>query len=126
MKTCPYCGREYPDDISVCAVNQTPLEPEVSENIPPVISMPDKTGALQRVIIIIFTIIAVLAADFVLPFACGYWGLRSFLYSLCILVLLLAPFLAGAMVIVFLRNVPWSARIVIGILACAVLLGPIL
>ena len=25
MKTCPYCGKEYPDDATVCAVDQTPL-----------------------------------------------------------------------------------------------------
>ena len=26
MKTCSYCGREYPDEAVVCAVDQTPLE----------------------------------------------------------------------------------------------------
>jgi hypothetical protein len=27
MKTCPYCGKEYPDDAVVCAIDQTPLSP---------------------------------------------------------------------------------------------------
>jgi hypothetical protein len=27
MKTCPYCGKEYPDDAVVCAIDQTPLTP---------------------------------------------------------------------------------------------------
>ena len=27
MKTCPYCGKEFPDDAAVCAIDQTPLIP---------------------------------------------------------------------------------------------------
>jgi hypothetical protein len=30
MKKCPYCGREYPDDAKVCAVDQTALVPAVA------------------------------------------------------------------------------------------------
>ena len=26
MKTCPYCGAEYPDDARACAIDQTPLD----------------------------------------------------------------------------------------------------
>ena len=26
MKKCPYCGKEYPDDATICAVNQQPLQ----------------------------------------------------------------------------------------------------
>jgi hypothetical protein len=26
MKKCPYCGKEYPDEASVCAIDQEPLE----------------------------------------------------------------------------------------------------
>ena len=35
MKKCPYCGAEYPDDATVCAIDQTPFEeetPRSSEN----------------------------------------------------------------------------------------------
>jgi hypothetical protein len=27
MKTCPYCGKEYPDDVVVCGIDQSPLVP---------------------------------------------------------------------------------------------------
>ena len=27
MKTCPYCGKEYPDDAGVCVLDQSPLTP---------------------------------------------------------------------------------------------------
>ena len=26
MSKCPWCGREYPDEVSVCAIDQNPLE----------------------------------------------------------------------------------------------------
>ena len=26
MKKCPWCGQEYPDEVSVCAIDQSPLE----------------------------------------------------------------------------------------------------
>ena len=29
MKRCSYCGREYPDDATVCAVDETPLTPPI-------------------------------------------------------------------------------------------------
>jgi hypothetical protein len=28
MKKCPYCGAEYPDEATVCAIDQTPFEEE--------------------------------------------------------------------------------------------------
>ena len=36
MKKCTWCGKEYPDDATVCAMDQQPLQ----SNIPPVISAP--------------------------------------------------------------------------------------
>jgi hypothetical protein len=27
MKNCSYCGKEYPDDVSFCAIDQNPLQP---------------------------------------------------------------------------------------------------
>ncbi len=30
MKTCPYCGTEYPDDATVCSIDRQSLDPEVS------------------------------------------------------------------------------------------------
>ncbi len=27
MKTCPYCGKEYPDDVTACPANRNPLLP---------------------------------------------------------------------------------------------------
>jgi hypothetical protein len=38
MKKCPYCGKEYPDDAEVCAVDQSPLTetaPALSPSPPP-------------------------------------------------------------------------------------------
>jgi hypothetical protein len=29
MKSCPYCGKENPDDATVCAIDQKPLDPEM-------------------------------------------------------------------------------------------------
>src|ERR1700690_1197853 len=36
MKTCPYCGKEYPDDIAVCTADQTRLIAETSKDAHPV------------------------------------------------------------------------------------------
>ena len=27
MKKCPWCGQEYPDEVSVCTIDRNPLEP---------------------------------------------------------------------------------------------------
>jgi hypothetical protein len=38
MKTCPYCGAEYPDDALVCPIDQTPFErpaDEIPSSSPP-------------------------------------------------------------------------------------------
>jgi len=29
MKTCPYCGKKYPDEALVCAIDQEPLDPKL-------------------------------------------------------------------------------------------------
>ncbi len=36
MKKCPYCGKEYPDDATICAVDQQPLQ----EVRPPLLNRP--------------------------------------------------------------------------------------
>jgi uncharacterized RDD family membrane protein YckC len=28
MKKCPHCGKEYPDDATICFIDETPLDPE--------------------------------------------------------------------------------------------------
>jgi hypothetical protein len=33
MKRCPYCGKEYPDDATVCAIDQTPFEEVPAETV---------------------------------------------------------------------------------------------
>lgn len=33
MKRCPYCGKEYPDDATVCAIDQTPFEEIPAETV---------------------------------------------------------------------------------------------
>jgi hypothetical protein len=35
MKKCPYCGKDNPDDATVCDVDQQPLDSETRENSPP-------------------------------------------------------------------------------------------
>ena len=35
MKTCPYCGKRYPDDAMVCTTDQTPLVERLPENTLP-------------------------------------------------------------------------------------------
>ena len=44
MKTCPYCGAEYPDTATACSIDQTPLD------VPPAatasaVTTPDGPGA---------------------------------------------------------------------------------
>jgi hypothetical protein len=39
MRCCPYCGKEYPDEVDVCAIDGQPLEnpaklPEMTQNLP--------------------------------------------------------------------------------------------
>ncbi|MGO8766839.1 MAG: hypothetical protein ACLQSR_17110 [Limisphaerales bacterium] len=33
MKTCSYCGAEYPDDATLCASDHTPLDPPVKPSV---------------------------------------------------------------------------------------------
>jgi hypothetical protein len=35
MKKCPYCGAEYPDDLVVCPVDQTPFDKDYNPSIEP-------------------------------------------------------------------------------------------
>jgi hypothetical protein len=46
MKTCPYCGREYPDDATVCTIDQNLLVPAVAAAPAPV-APPSATKASQ-------------------------------------------------------------------------------
>jgi hypothetical protein len=41
MKTCPYCGKEYPDDVMVCPIDQNPLAP-AKPNLPNLIMTRDE------------------------------------------------------------------------------------
>ncbi|HEY3762498.1 MAG TPA: DUF2007 domain-containing protein [Verrucomicrobiae bacterium] len=34
MKTCPYCGAEYPDDTTICAADHTPLDRPAQASAP--------------------------------------------------------------------------------------------
>lgn len=45
MKQCPYCGKAYPDEYSVCAVDQNPLE---ASNPKPPPSAPD--SEVERIV----------------------------------------------------------------------------
>ena len=40
MKTCPYCGAEYPDDAVKCAIDDTPFESANEPPPPPVSNRP--------------------------------------------------------------------------------------
>ncbi len=42
MKKCPYCGKEYPDEASVCAIDQEPLGSDSPPaDVIPEVSKPD-------------------------------------------------------------------------------------
>jgi hypothetical protein len=42
MKKCPWCGKEYPDEVSACVVDQSPLESR--DPVPaPAVSQPEDT-----------------------------------------------------------------------------------
>src|SRR5258706_16401574 len=48
MKSCPYCGKEYPDDETICSIDRNPLldnnlQPPVS-NEQIVAALPDKNA----------------------------------------------------------------------------------
>jgi hypothetical protein len=45
MKTCSYCGTEYPDDATLCAIDQTPLD---RPGEPPAAAEPKRTEYLLR------------------------------------------------------------------------------
>ncbi len=126
MKTCSYCGREYPDDVPACVVDQTPLDAGISEKDPAIQSASDNSGRNARTIWTILIIVAVTLADFALPFACGFFNLNNVFFILSFLVLLLAPFLAGTAVILITRKVSWVARLLLGMVTCAILLGSVL
>ena len=47
MKKCTYCGKEYPEEASVCAIDQQPLVSDIPtpENAPePVVAEPEEPG----------------------------------------------------------------------------------
>lgn len=56
MKKCPYCGAEYPDDVMVCAIDQTPFE-RPSEPLPA-----SDPGMLFRLIFIAITTLAIIGS----------------------------------------------------------------
>ncbi|MGO8837596.1 MAG: hypothetical protein ACLQAH_16485 [Limisphaerales bacterium] len=123
MKTCPYCGKEHPDDAAVCAVDRTPLDAGTSENNTPAGSQAGDTGMTVRKICIVSIIVAVPLAAFTFPFVCGFLDLNDGFLFLLFPILLLGPPVAGIMVVVLMRNVSWLPRIMAGIMTCAVLFG---
>jgi len=46
MKKCSYCGKEYPDDATICIVDQQPLQ----EVHPPLLNRPAPSADTQRII----------------------------------------------------------------------------
>ncbi len=44
MKTCPWCGEEYPDEVSNCVIDQYVLEPRDPAPVPAVLK-PEKSEA---------------------------------------------------------------------------------
>ena len=60
MKTCPYCGKEYPDDVAVCEIDRNPL---VSAKPKPVLTSDDEH---LRLLSIFHYVVGGLAALFAL------------------------------------------------------------
>jgi hypothetical protein len=48
MKKCAYCGKEYPDDATICAIDQTPLTPDGQPPAPVAAAAPKKSGAPMK------------------------------------------------------------------------------
>jgi len=72
MKKCSYCGAEYPDDLVVCPIDQTPFDQQEQAIAP---TLPEPTKRRSRIVlvvrdIIIFWILTMggcLIAGFVIP-----------------------------------------------------------
>jgi hypothetical protein len=115
MKTCPYWGKEYPDDAVVCPLDQNPLATGVSEKNSSASPQPGSTGKSARKKWIIFIVAAVPATYFIFPFACGFFNLSQGFLMLLAPVLLLGPLAAGIMVAVLIRDVSVIVKIAIGV-----------
>jgi hypothetical protein len=114
MKTCPYCGKEYPETTTICAVDRTPLVAGVSEKGGPANSQPNDTGTTAGIKWIVFVVVAACLAYFVFPFTLGFCNLtQGYLMLLAPLVLLGWP-VASIVVAVCMRNASVIKRISVG------------
>ena len=121
MKTCPYCGKEYPDDTGLCTFDQTSLIAVISATDRPATFQPNRPDEGLRLAGILLIVVAVPLADFLVPFACGFFDLAPGFSLVLLPVILLGPPGAGVLVAALLRNVSWFARITVGVLTCVVL-----
>jgi hypothetical protein len=110
MKTCPYCGKEYTDDIVVCPLDQSPLATGISEKDRPVSSQPGDKGIAAWKKYIIFIVVATSLAYFIFPFAYGFCNLSQGYLMLLAPVMLLGWPVAGIVVGTRMRNVSSITR----------------
>jgi hypothetical protein len=77
MKQCTYCGKEYPDEASVCAIDEEPLRvvmpPPPVAPASPVMIAPNITRGMRKLFRTLFSVLAIIAHGmgklFATPFA---------------------------------------------------------
>ena len=84
MKQCTWCGREHPDEATVCSLDQQPLELVASPSAPPgSSSLQSSTGLSQQVIVpaVVWLIINFLLAALFSLGASFMFGLLTALWA---------------------------------------------
>jgi hypothetical protein len=113
MKTCPHCGKEYPDDVVLCPIDQTPLEAE-SANRKNSTAMTKGTASRTRWIFSLALMAFV--AYFIFPFTVGFYNLNEGYFLLLITVMFLGWPIVGIIVAVRMHGASILKRLSAGFL----------